>query len=149
MINLIHVTSELEDFMESFDDGVEYLSDTLQKYVKQLVDEGTLTEPENFVGEKKPMAGNSHKYMDPNGYLKQCTNMATLLKMALLIPPTASNIENGFSVMNLICSPLRTSFSEANLDRFMQICINGPDTFENLMWREWLTFLREVMATNA
>ena len=33
--------------------------------------------------------------------------------------------------MNLICMPLRTSFSQANLDRFMLICINGPDTFEN------------------
>ena len=46
MINPIHAASEFEDFMESFDDEVEYLSDKLQKYVKQLVEEGTLTEPE-------------------------------------------------------------------------------------------------------
>ena len=31
--------------------------------------------------------------------------------------------------MNLICTPLRTSLSESNLDRFMHICINGPETF--------------------
>ena len=124
-INPIPVASELEDFMESLDDGVEYLSDKLQKYVKQLVEEGTLTEPEN-VGEKKPTAGDTHKYM------ATCiTNMATLFKTALLIPPTTSNIECGFSVMYLICSPLRTSFSEANLDHFMRICINGSDTFKN------------------
>ena len=52
VINPIH---ELEDFMESFNNGVEYLSDKLQKYVKELVEEGTLTEPEYFVGEKKPI----------------------------------------------------------------------------------------------
>ena len=46
MINPIHAASELKDFMESIDDGVECLSDKLQKYVKQLVEEGTLTEPE-------------------------------------------------------------------------------------------------------
>ena len=31
--------------------------------------------------------------------------------------------------MNLICTPLRTSLSESNLDRFMRISINGPETF--------------------
>ena len=38
-------------------------------------------------------------------------------------------VEHGFSVMTLICTPLRTSLSESNLDRFMCICINGPETF--------------------
>ena len=45
--------------------------------------------------------------------------MVTIFKMALLIPPITSNIELSFSVMNLICTPLRASFSEANLDHFM------------------------------
>ena len=48
VINPIPAASELEDFMESFDDGVEYLSNKLQKYVKQLAEEATLTEPENL-----------------------------------------------------------------------------------------------------
>ena len=42
---------------------------------------------------------------------------------------TTSNVEHGFSVMNLTCTPLRTSLSEPNLDRFMHICINGPEIF--------------------
>ena len=29
----------------------------------------------------------------------------------------------------MICTPLRTSLSESNLDRFMHISINGPETF--------------------
>ena len=69
--------------------------------------------------------------MATDGSLKQFTNMVTLFKMALLISPKTSSVECDFSVMNLICLPLRTSLSEANLDHFMQICINGPDTFEN------------------
>ena len=101
MINPIHAASKLKDFMESFDGGVEYLSDNLQKCVKQFVEEGTLTEPENFVGEKKPTAGDIHKYMDPNGFLKQFENMAMFFKTALLLPRTTSNIERDFLVMNL------------------------------------------------
>ena len=50
--------------------------------------------------------------------------------MHFYIPPTTSNVERGFSVMNLICTPLRTSLSESNLDRFMRISINGPETFD-------------------
>ena len=33
--------------------------------------------------------------------------------------------------MNLLCTPLRSSLSENNLDKFMRICINGPDTFSD------------------
>ena len=55
--------------------------------------------------------------------------MAILFKTALLIPSTTSNVERGFSMMNLICMPLRASLSESNLDHFMHICINGPETF--------------------
>ena len=81
---------------------------------------------------RKNQSGDTDEYMDPNSSLKQFTNMATLFKMALLIlPPTTSNIERGFSLMNLIFLPLRMSFSQANLDHFMQICINGPDNLEN------------------
>ena len=69
--------------------------------MEQLLEEGTLTKPDYFVGEKKPTTGDTSKYIDPNGSLKQFVNMATLFKMALLIPPIISNIEGGFSVMNL------------------------------------------------
>ena len=105
VINLIHAASELEDFMEAFNDGVEHLSDKLNKQAKQLVEEGTLTEPEHFVVEKKPTAADVYKYVAADGSLKQFTNKGTLslFKMALLIPPMTSNVERGFSVMNLIC----------------------------------------------
>ena len=69
--------------------------------------------------------------MEADGSLKQFTNVAILFKMALLIPPMTSNVKRGFSVMNLICLWLRTSLSKANLDCFILICINGPETFKN------------------
>lgn len=39
-----------------------------------------------------------------------------------------------FSVMRLICLWLRMSLSETNLDSFMRIFINGPDTFKMLQY---------------
>ena len=70
-----------------------------------------------------------YKYLAADGSLKQFANIADLFKASLLILPTTSNIERGFLVMNLICTPLRTSLSESNLDRFMHISINSPETF--------------------
>lgn len=51
-----------------------------------------------------------------------------LFRISLLIPPSTANVERGFSVMNLLCTPLRSSLSENSLDRLMRICINGPET---------------------
>ena len=35
--------------------------------------------------------------------------------------------------MNLIRTPLRSSLNEQNLYRFMRICINGPEKFNNML----------------
>ena len=39
------------------------------------------------------------------------------------------NLDNGFFVINLLCTPSRTSQSESNLDGFMYISIKGKETF--------------------
>ena len=52
-----------------------------------------------------------------------------LFKFALLIPPTTSEVERGFSTMNLLVSPLRTPLNDANVDRLMRISIDGPTNF--------------------
>lgn len=64
--------------------------------------------------------------MVAEGSLRQLTNMAMLIKL--------TNTEHGFSVMRLICLWLRMSLSETNLDSFMRIFINGPDTFKMLQY---------------
>ena len=43
----------------------------------------------------------------------------------MLIPPSTSGVERGFSVMFLV-STLRTSLNESNIDRLMGICLDGP-----------------------
>ena len=40
---------------------------------------------------------------------------------------------HGFSVMNLIRTPIRSSINEHNLDRFMHICVNGPKKLKDDM----------------
>ena len=51
--------------------------------------------------------------------------------------------------MNLICTPLRTSLSESNLDRFMRISINGPETFGETDVEKMVEFSRERMTIDA
>ena len=54
------------------------------------------------------MTADVYKYIVANSCLKQFTNMVTLYKMALLIPPTTSNVEHGFSVINLFANEKAT-----------------------------------------
>ena len=48
-----------------------------------------------------------------------------LLRLALLIPPSTTWVERGFSFMNLLVSSLGKSLSESNIDRLMRICLDG------------------------
>ena len=48
-----------------------------------------------------------------------------LLRLALLILPSTSWVERGFSFMNLLVSSLGKSLSENNIDRLMRICLDG------------------------
>ena len=54
------------------------------------------------------MTADVYKYMAADNCLKQFTNMMTLFKMALLIPPTTSIVEHGFSVINLFATEKAT-----------------------------------------
>ena len=86
--------------------------------------------------------------MASDGSLKQFPNIATLFETSLLIPPTTSNVELGFSVMNLISTPLGTSLSKSNLDRFMRICIKGPETFSQSDVEKMVVFSKKQMTTD-
>ena len=67
-----------------------------------------------------------------------------LFKFALLIPPSMANVEQGFSTMNLLTSPLRTSLGEKNLDRMMHVCLNGP---EKLSYDTAVKLINKFIAT--
>ena len=59
-----------------------------------------------------------------------------MFKASLLISPSTSNVQQGFSIINLICTSLHSSLSESNLDRFIRIWINGPEKLNDNMLKE-------------
>ena len=147
VINPVNAKSKFEDFMEAFDNAVSFLNEKLKKSAKQLVRESK--DSETYMETKRTTSVDVYKYLVADGSLKQFVNIAGLFKTSLLIPPTTSNVEGGFSVMNLICIPLRTSLSESNLDRFMRISINGPETFGETDVEKMVEFSRERMTIDA
>ena len=135
IINSVQATIEYDDFMEEFDSAVATPNENLKKSVKQLVAAKQIKseEVESYIRSHKPTSTDVYKFLAADGTLQNCSNIAILLKISLLIPPSTSNVERGFSVMNLICTPLRSSLNEQNLDRFMRICINGPEKLNDDM----------------
>ena len=71
-----------------------------------------------------------HEYLNTikgtlsNVYSKMCSedsclillNDMKLLRLASLIPPSTSGVKHGFSVMNLLVSPLHPSLNKNNID---------------------------------
>ena len=129
VINKVQAELEYNDFIEDFDAAVTTLNDKMKEDVKVLVNAKKLTSDQidNYILSHKPLSTDIYKFLAADGTLKNFPNLASLFKISLLIPPSTSNVERGFSVMNLICTPLRSSLSETNLDRFMRICLNGPE----------------------
>ncbi|KAH3862282.1 hypothetical protein DPMN_025248 [Dreissena polymorpha] len=44
-----------------------------------------------------------------------------------IIPTSTAVVERGFSTMNLLCSPLRSTFTQTKLTHLMLTCIEGLD----------------------
>ena len=128
VINKVQAELEHNDFIEDFDAAVATLNDKMKEDVKVLVNAKKLTSDQidNYILSHKPLSTDIYKFLAADGTLKNFPNLASLFKISLLIPPSTSNVERVFSVMNLICTPLHSSLSETNLDRFMRICTNGP-----------------------
>ena len=65
--------------------------------------------------------------MCSEGSVHNFADKMKLLGLVLIIPPSTSGVEHGFSIMNLFVSPLCKSLSENNIDRLMHICLDGPE----------------------
>ena len=57
-----------------------------------------------------------------------------LFKFSLLIPPNTANVEQGFSVLNLLSTKQRNRLLPENLDKLMQLILLGPDSFDDETW---------------
>ena len=126
--NKVQAELEYNDFIEDFDAAVTTLYDKMKEDVKVLnAKKVNVWSNWQLHSSHKPLSTYIYKFLAAYGTLKNFPNLASLFKISLLIPRSTSNVERGFSVMNLICTPLRSSLSETNLDRFMRICLNGPE----------------------
>ena len=78
-----------------------------------------------------------------DGCLSRYPNTMKLFKFALLIPPTTSEVERGFSAVNLLVSPLCTSLNDANVDRLMRICMVGSTNFSDNELEQMVDIFRD------
>ena len=81
---------------------------------------------ESDIAQHGPILEDIYSTMCFDAYQQQFPETMKLFKFALLIPPSTANFERGFSTMNLLIYPLRTSLDEKNLDRMMLVCLDGP-----------------------
>ena len=133
VISSIEQKVERNDFFEEFDDMIIRLNEEVKKEARRKMSRGELKQSEmcEFVNSNRPSPSNVYTAMSNDGCARRFPNTMQLFKLALLIPPTTSGVERGFSVMNLLVSPMRATLNEQNVDRLMRICLDGPETFSD------------------
>ena len=128
IISTLEQEVEFQDFFCTFDEVVKELNDQAKKQAQQKVLKGEIKQKDipEYLNTIKPTLSDLYSKMCSEGSVHNFPNNMKLLKLALLIPPLTSGVERGFSVMNLLVSPLLKSLSENNVDRLMRICLDGP-----------------------
>ena len=131
LINAGEVTGEVELFFEEFHDSLGDLNSQLKRDARLKMAKGELTQNtmEDYLYQHRVTATNVYVTMSTKGCMGRVPNIMKLFKLALMIPPSTSGVERGFSVMNLLISPLRTTLNERNVDRLMRICLDGTEKF--------------------
>ena len=122
---------ESEEFFSEFEDIYVLLLDKVKSLVKKKLQSGELKQSSmyEYINSNKPTSSEVYSTMCDTGCLMCYPQTIKLFKFSLLIPPSTSGLERGFSAMNLIASPLRTNLNQLSINRFMQIAINGPESF--------------------
>jgi hypothetical protein len=131
LINSTEQDIESEEFFNEFEDAYMLLIERVKISAKKKFQSGEISQSSiyNHINANKPTSADVYAAMCKSGCLLTYTETMKLFKFSLLIPPSTSGVERGFSVMNLLVSPLRTSLNQLNIDRLMRICINGPNSF--------------------
>ena len=118
IISTLEQEVEFQDFFCTFDEVVKELNDQAKKPALQKVLKGEIKQKDipEYLTTIKPTLSNVYSKMCSECSVHNFPNNMKLLKFALLIPPSTSGIKRGFSIMNLLVSPLRKSLSENNID---------------------------------
>ena len=105
IINKVQAEVRYENFKEEPDaDGAMVpLNIKVKEDVKKLVPAKKLTsdEVENYMQSSKPMSTDIYKSLAADETLKNYSKIVVLFQISLLIPPSTSNVERGFSELNL------------------------------------------------
>ena len=128
IISTLEQEVEFQDFFCTFDEVIKELNDQAKKQAQQKVLKGEIIQKDirTYLNTIKPTLSDIYSRMCSEGSVHNFLNNMKVLKFALLILPSSSGVERGFSIMNLFVSPLHKSLSENNIDRLMRICLDGP-----------------------
>lgn len=74
--------------------------------------------------------------------------MYKLLLLGSFVPTSTAAVERGFSTMNLICTPRRSSLAQAQLHSLLLMNIEGPDMFDNETLEKLVNALRGAKKRN-
>ena len=69
-------------------------------------------------------------YADKESY----PSMMKLLKFVMLITPSTANVDQGFSILMLLCTKQRNQLSPKNVDHLKRIILLGPEKIEDNVW---------------
>ena len=120
--------AELQYFVTEFNEKSEKLkANVLEANRKLRLIHLKREEMESYIAQHRPIPEDIYSTMCFDDYQLQFQEIMKLFKFALLIPPSTANAECGFSTMNLLISPLRTSLGEKNLDRMMRMYLDRPE----------------------
>ena len=133
LISIQQQQLEQENFFQDFDDAASSLTMVVKNHARRLFNRGEIKQEEmqEYIISNAPTSSDIYAELVKSGANIRFPSVMRLFKLSLLIPPSTSGVERGFSVMNLLVSPLRTTLNENNVDRLMRICLDGPDQFDD------------------
>ena len=97
---------------EKHKSGLSSTDISIKKAAQDDIDESV----EKYLDRNRMNTANLLHYLLQKGYREIFPNMMTLLELAAICPTTTAEVERGFSLMNLLCTPLRSSMLPKTLE---------------------------------
>ena len=104
MINVSEQELEASEFFIEFDETYMALQEQVKLEAKNKISlvELKSSDAYDYINARKPSPSQVYAAMCESGCVVQFTETMKLFRIALLVPPSTSGVERGFSVMKLI-----------------------------------------------
>ena len=114
LISKYEQKAEINEFVIEFNEKFDELKQNVSQEADRKLHSNLIKRNQvaGYIADNRPVAEDIYAVMCSTGFLQRYPETMKLFKYALLIPPSTSNVELGFSTMNLLVSPLRTSLGE-------------------------------------